>query len=146
MSLIAVANPTRFLALLDRLLPLLSWATAFCFAVGLYAAFFVAPQDYQQGETVRIMFIHVPAAWLGMFGWTLMSVAALGTLVWRHPLADVALKTAAPLGAAFTFVCLVTGSLGAAHVGNLLGLGCAPHLGPGTVFDVPRHDCPVAGD
>ena len=57
------------------------------------------------------MFIHVPAAWLGMFAWSLMSVAALGTLVWRHPLADVALKAAAPLGAAFTFVCLVTGSL-----------------------------------
>src|SRR5260370_494064 len=57
------------------------------------------------------MFIHVPGAWLGMLGWAIMSVAALGTLVWRHPLADVALKTAAPLGAAFTFVCLVTGAL-----------------------------------
>src|SRR5205085_1367867 len=61
--------------------------------------------------TVRIMFIHVPAAWRGMLGWTVMSIAALGTLVWRQPLADVALKAAAPLGAAFTFVCLVTGSL-----------------------------------
>jgi heme exporter protein C len=57
------------------------------------------------------MFIHVPSAWLAMFGWTLMSVAALGTLVWRHPLADVAAKAAAPIGAAFTFICLVTGSL-----------------------------------
>ena len=57
------------------------------------------------------MFIHVPSAWLGMFGWALMSVAALGTLVWRHPLADVAAKAAAPIGAAFTFLCLVTGSL-----------------------------------
>ena len=70
-----------------------------------------APDDYQQGATVKIMFIHVPSAWLGMFGWALMSVAALGTLVWRHPLADVAAKAAAPIGAAFTFLCLVTGSL-----------------------------------
>jgi heme exporter protein C len=60
---------------------------------------------------VKIMFIHVPAAWLGIFGWVLMSVAALGTLVWRHPLADVAAKAAAPTGAAFTLMCLVTGSL-----------------------------------
>ena len=70
-----------------------------------------APDDYQQGATVKIMYIHVPSAWLGMMGWTVMSVAALGTLVWRHPLADVAAKAAAPIGAAFTLLCLVTGSL-----------------------------------
>jgi len=111
MPLIAYANPSRFLALTERVLPWLVGATAIAFGIGLYQAFWVAPEDYQQGETVRIMFIHVPAAWLGMMCWTIMSVSALGTLVWRHPLADVALKTAAPLGAAFTFVCLVTGSL-----------------------------------
>ena len=71
----------------------------------------VAPDDYQQGATVKIMFLHVPAAWLGMLGWGVMTVAALGTLVWRHPLADVAAKAAAPIGAAFTLMCLVTGSL-----------------------------------
>jgi len=111
MEWIALANPSRFLALAERLLPWLAAATAIAFAAGLYAAFFVAPEDYQQGTTVRIMFIHVPGAWLGMLGWASMSVAALGTLVWRHPLADVALKTAAPIGAAFTFVCLVSGAL-----------------------------------
>jgi heme exporter protein C len=111
MQWVALANPSRFLALAERLLPWLAAATALAFAAGLYAAFFVAPEDYQQGATVRIMFIHVPGAWLGMLGWAIMSVAALGTLVWRHPLADVALKAAAPLGAAFTFVCLVTGAL-----------------------------------
>jgi heme exporter protein C len=111
MEWIALANPSRFLALAERLLPWLAAATALAFAAGLYEAFFVAPEDYQQGATVRIMFIHVPGAWLGMLGWAIMSVAALGTLVWRHPLADVALKTAAPIGAAFTFVCLVTGAL-----------------------------------
>jgi heme exporter protein C len=111
MEWIALANPSRFLALAERLLPWLAAATALAFAAGLYQAFFVAPEDYQQGASVRIMFIHVPGAWLGMLGWAIMSIAALGTLVWRHPLADVALKTAAPLGAAFTFVCLVTGAL-----------------------------------
>ena len=85
--------------------------TAALFVVGLWLAFFVAPADYQQGETVRIMYVHVPSAWLAMFGWTLMAVASLGTLVWRHPLADVAAKAAAPLGAAFTLLALFTGSL-----------------------------------
>jgi heme exporter protein C len=80
------------------------------FAFGVSQAY-LAPDDYQQGATVKIMFIHVPAAWLGLFAWMLMSAAALGTLVWRHPLADVAAKAAAPIGAAFTLMCLVTGSL-----------------------------------
>ncbi len=111
MALIDLANPTRFLALAERLLPWLAAATALAFAVGLYLAWFVAPDDYQQGATVKIMFLHVPAAWLAMFGWALMSVAALGTLVWRHPLADVAARAALPLGAAFTFLCLLTGAL-----------------------------------
>jgi heme exporter protein C len=92
MALIDLANPTRFLALAERLLPWLAAATALAFAAGLYMAWFVAPDDYQQGATVKIMFIHVPSAWLAMAVWALMSVAALGTLVWRHPLADVAAR------------------------------------------------------
>jgi heme exporter protein C len=111
MALIDLANPSRFLTLVERALPWLVVATLFGFAVGLEQTFFVAPDDYQQGATVKIMFVHVPSAWLGMFCWALMSFAALGTLVWRHPLADVAAKAAAPIGAAFTFLCLVTGSL-----------------------------------
>ena len=110
MSLIDLANPSRFLALTDRVLPWLSAATLLAFAFGVSQAY-LSPDDYQQGATVKIMFIHVPAAWLGLFGWMLMSAAALGTLVWRHPLADVAAKAAAPIGAAFTLMCLVTGSL-----------------------------------
>jgi len=110
MAVIDLANPTRFLRIVDRVLPWLIAVTVVLFAVGLYRAL-NAPDDYQQGATVKIMFLHVPAAWLGMFGWALMSIAALGTLVWRHPLADVAGKAAAPIGAAFTFICLVTGSL-----------------------------------
>jgi heme exporter protein C len=111
MAFADLANPTRYLSFSGRLLPFL-WGTALVgLAVGLYLAFFVAPADYQQGETVRIMYIHVPSAWLAMFGYALMAIAALGTLVWRHPLADVAAKSIAPIGAAFTFLALLTGSL-----------------------------------
>ena len=110
MMLTDLANPTRFLAFVGRVLPWLAAATVIVFAIGLYGAV-SAPDDYQQGATVKIMFLHVPSAWLGMIGWGLMSVAALGTLVWRHPLADVTGKAIAPIGAAFTFLCLVTGSL-----------------------------------
>ncbi|MGB7257758.1 MAG: heme ABC transporter permease [Pseudolabrys sp.] len=110
MAVIDIANPTRFLKLVNRLLPWLAGATVIAFAYGLNGALH-APDDYQQGATVKIMFLHVPSAWLGMLGWALMSVAALGTLVWRHPLADVAAKAAAPIGAAFTLMCLITGSL-----------------------------------
>lgn len=105
------ANPARFQRLAERVQPWLVALTGIALAVGLWQAFFVAPADYQQGETVRIMFVHVPAAWLAMFSWTLMSIASLGVLVWRHPLADVAAQAAAPLGAAFTLIALVTGSL-----------------------------------
>jgi len=106
-----LANPTRFMAWTGRLLPWLVGAAALALVVGLYMAWFVAPPDYQQGETVRIMFLHVPAAWLGLFFYVAMAASAIGTLVWRHPLADVSQKAAAPIGAAFTLVCLVTGSL-----------------------------------
>jgi heme exporter protein C len=111
MPLIDLANPSRFLAFAERALPWLIALTAATLAVGLYLALFVAPDDYQQGATVKIMFLHVPFAWLSMACWGLMSVAGLGTLVWRHPLADVTAKAAAPIGAAFTFLCLLTGSL-----------------------------------
>ena len=79
-------------------------------AAGLYLGF-TAPEDFQQGITVRIMYIHVPFAWLSMLCYSLMALSALGTLVWRHPLADVALKAAAPIGAVFTALALATGSI-----------------------------------
>jgi heme exporter protein C len=105
-----LANPSVFMGLTDRVLPWLAAITAALFAVGLYLSF-IAPPDYQQGETVRIMFIHVPAAWLAMFCYTLIALSSAGSLIWRHPLADVSAKAAAPIGAAFTFLALVTGSL-----------------------------------
>ena len=109
--MISLANPTRFLSLVGTVVPWLTGVAIILQGTGLYLSFFVAPPDYQQGETVRIMFIHVPAAWLALFGYTVIAIAALGTLIWRHPLADVAAKTAAPIGATFTFIALVTGSL-----------------------------------
>ena len=104
------ANPTVFMNLSGQVLPWLIGATGLLLMVGLYLSF-QAPPDYQQGETVRIMFIHVPSAWLAMMGYTIIAISSIGSLVWRHPLADVAAKTAAPIGAAFTLLALVTGSL-----------------------------------
>ena len=106
-----IANPTRFLKLAGAVLPWLIGLSALAFAVGLYMSFFTAPPDYQQGETVRIMFIHVPSAWIAMACYTLIAISALGTLVWRHPLSDVSAKAAAPIGAAFTLLALITGSI-----------------------------------
>jgi len=109
--MISLANPTRFLGLVEIVVPWLTALVVILLGAGLYLSFFVAPPDYQQGETVRIMYIHVPSAWLAMGIYAIIAIAALGTLIWRHPLADVAAKAAAPIGATFTFVVLVTGSL-----------------------------------
>lgn len=105
-----LANPTRFLDLSGRILPWAYGLAAILLLLGLGLGL-AAPEDYQQGITVRILFIHVPFAWLAMMTWTVMSASALGLLVWRHPIAEVAIRTAAPIGAVFTFLCLFTGSV-----------------------------------
>jgi len=105
------ANPTRFLALQEKMQPWLTGSAAFIIAIGLYLGLVVAPPDYQQGETVRIMFIHVPSAWNAMMVYTLMAVSSIIAIVFRHPLADMAAKAAAPFGAVFAFLALATGSL-----------------------------------
>ncbi|WP_051432382.1 heme ABC transporter permease [Rhodovibrio salinarum] len=104
------ANPGRFLRLADMVLPWLWIACAVALAVGLFGAF-TAPVDYQQGASVRIMYVHVPTAWLSMFIYSTIAIASAVALVWRHPLADLAARAASPVGAAFTALCLVTGSL-----------------------------------
>jgi heme exporter protein C len=106
-----LANPTRFMEFSARLLPLISGAAAAMLVYGLYLAFFASPADYQQGDTVRIMYIHVPCAWLSMMIYCLIAISSFGLLVFRHPLADVSAKAAAPIGATFTFLALLTGSL-----------------------------------
>ncbi len=110
-SLVSLANPNRFLRMAARVLPALWGAAVVSLVIGLYLALYVAPDDYQQGASVKIMFLHVPFAWIAMACYTLMACASIGTLVFRHPLADVAAKAATPIGAVFTFLCLATGSL-----------------------------------
>ena len=106
-----LANPARFRRFSQRVLPSLGFATVLMLAVGVYLAFFVAPEDYQQGQTVRIMFVHVPSAWLSMGGYATLAMLGASLLVWRHPLAALMARAAAPVGASFAAVCLLTGSL-----------------------------------
>src|SRR4051812_37604706 len=106
-----LANPLRFLKLANAVLPFAWVITIILFAVGLYGALAVSPPDYQQGETVRIMYVHVPAAWLALMVYSVMALASAIALIFRHPLADAAAKTAAPIGAVFCFLALATGSL-----------------------------------
>ena len=105
------ANPTRFLKIANAVLPYVWAITIVLFAVGLYGGLVTAPPDYQQGETVRIMYVHVPAAWLALMVYSVMALASAVAVIFRHPLADVAAKTAAPIGAVFCFLSLATGSL-----------------------------------
>ena len=106
-----LANPKRFMDVSRLVLPWLAAAAAILIPVGLYLALFVVPPERQQGDTVRIMFLHVPAAWVAMMAYALMAVCSLVGLVNRHPVADVAAREAAPLGALFTVLALITGSL-----------------------------------
>jgi len=105
------ANPTRFLKVANAILPWCAVITALLLGVGLYLALFHSPPDYQQGETVRIMYIHVPSAWMALFVYACMALSSAVALIWRHPLADLIAKAAAPIGAGFTLICLTTGSL-----------------------------------
>ena len=105
------ANPNRFSRLAAKVLPWVATGTVALFIVGLYLALFASPADYQQGETVRIMYVHVPAAWTAMACYTFIAVVSGVSLIWKHPLADIAARSAAPLGAGFTVIVLATGSL-----------------------------------
>ena len=110
-SLHRFASPGRFLRLADAVQPWTSWAAALLIGAGLVVGLFFSPPDYQQGETVRIMYVHVPSAWMAMFVYTVMAVSCAAGLIWRHPLAHVIAISAAPIGACFTAVCLATGML-----------------------------------
>ncbi|MEM6683284.1 MAG: heme ABC transporter permease [Pseudomonadota bacterium] len=105
------ANPARFVRIADAVTPWLWLTLAISLCAGLYLAFFGSPPDYQQGDSVRIMYIHVPSAILttGIYGF--MAAASAASLVWRYPLGSVAAKSAAPVGAAFCFITLATGAL-----------------------------------
>jgi heme exporter protein C len=107
----AYANPQRFVRLARTLTP---WVFAVAIAlsvIGLYLGLVVAPPDYQQGDAQRIMYVHVPAAWMSMFVYGSMAIASAVAFIWKHPLADVAAKASAPIGCVFTGLALLTGML-----------------------------------
>ncbi len=106
-----LANPTSFLKWSRCVLPWASVTTVILLAAGLYLSLFVAPPDYQQGETVRIMFVHVPSAWMALFTYAVMAGASATGLIWKSPLSHLTAKAAAPIGASFTLLALVTGAL-----------------------------------
>ncbi len=110
-SLHRFANPARFLKIAALVLPWASGLTVGLLGLGLYLGLVASPPDYQQGESVRIMYVHVPAAWMAMFVYSVIAVASATALIWRHPLADLVAQASSPIGACFTFLCLVTGSL-----------------------------------
>lgn len=105
------ANPARFLKIARPLTGWLGWSGAVLIALALADGLFLAPPERLQGESVRIIYLHVPAAWLGMGGWTALALASLAQLIWRHPLAGLAARAAAVPGAVFAAICLATGSL-----------------------------------
>jgi heme exporter protein C len=105
------SSPKNFYTMSGKLIPWLGWSCVLLMLAGLYTGFFVAPPDYQQGESYRIIFIHVPSAWMSMFVYMVMATAGAIGLIWRIKLADIVACTSAPIGAAFTFLALVTGSL-----------------------------------
>jgi len=107
----AYANPKRFQAISARVRPVAGWMAALLAPIALYWALFIAPADYQQGDAYRIIFVHVPAAWMATFTYAAIAVASIVALIWRHPLAEVAGRAAAPVGALFTAVALITGSI-----------------------------------
>ena len=106
-----LANPSRFTRLSDRLFMPVSIITVICLGYGLYLGLFASPADYQQGETVRVIYIHVPVAWLALFGYVGLGLCGLFYIVWRHPLADIASRAIAPVGAVFALLTLITGAM-----------------------------------
>ncbi|NQV84941.1 MAG: heme ABC transporter permease, partial [Rhodospirillales bacterium] len=105
------ANPARFLRFATVVQPWIAGVTVILFSLGLYLGLLASPADYQQGETVRMMYVHVPAAWMALFCYIGLAISCAVALIWKHPLADLAAKATAPIGASFTFLALITGSL-----------------------------------
>ncbi len=105
------ANPEKFERIARIAGPAATVAALACAATGLYFGLVASPPDYQQGDTVRIMYVHVPAAWLALFAYVFIAGASVVGFAWKHPLADVAAKSAAPIGAVFTALALITGSI-----------------------------------
>jgi heme exporter protein C len=110
-SLHRFANPGRFLRLAERVQPWLTWSGIIITAIGLFGGLFIAPADWQQGNAMRIMYVHVPFAWLASAGYLGLALCSVASIIWKHPLADLAAVEIGPVGAAFTALCLATGSI-----------------------------------
>ena len=106
-----LSSPAGFYRIADKILPICAWLSAVAFAVGLVWGLFVAPPDYQQGDAYRIIFVHVPAAWMSLLVYTIMAGLAAGGVIWRFKLSEVLTAAAAPIGASFTFLALASGSI-----------------------------------
>jgi heme exporter protein C len=106
-----LANPGVFGRLARAAYPIALAGMLLCFAFGGYIALITSPPDYQQGEMVRIMYVHVPAAWGAVMIYTAIALASASYLIWKHPLADLIARASAPVGAVFAFLTLVTGAL-----------------------------------
>ncbi|MGF1474989.1 MAG: heme ABC transporter permease [Geminicoccaceae bacterium] len=106
-----LANPLRFQRIADAVFPWATGAALIATALGLYWGLFVAPADYQQGDAFRIIYVHVPAAWMALFIYLVLAIAAAAALIWKHPVAEIVGRAAAPIGATFTAIALVTGSV-----------------------------------
>jgi heme exporter protein C len=105
------ANPTNFMRVANAIFPWAAGLAVLLFIVGLPLALYFSPPDYQQGETVRLFYVHVPSAWISMMAYGVIAAGSASFLIWRHPMANVTARAAAPIGALFTAVTLVTGML-----------------------------------
>ncbi len=105
------ANPARFMRIATHVLPWAALVAVLTIGAGLWFGLVDSPPDYQQGESVRIMYVHVPAAWMGLFCYVAMAICSAMAWIWKHPLADILARATAPVGAGFTLICLVTGAL-----------------------------------
>ena len=110
MSIWEYANPVKFIRVTDRILPWIAGSAALCLVVGLVWGFFFTPDDYRQGATVKIFYLHVPAAMMAINAWVMMLVASLIWIVRRHHVSALAARAAAPVGAMFTLIALITGA------------------------------------
>ncbi len=117
------ANPGRFYGWRRLCSHGLAVPAVLITVVGLYWGLFVSPADWQQGDAVRIMYVHVPSAWLASLGYVALAGCSFASIVWRHPLADLAAVEIGPVGAGFTGLCLATGSLWASRCGVPGGCG-----------------------
>ncbi len=106
-----LANPLRFIRISKIVMPITGIAAIAAIAIGLYGGLVMAPPDYLQGDSMRIMYVHVPSAWMAMFVYAVMAACSAGYLVWRHPVADFLARGCSPVGACFTAIALITGML-----------------------------------